>query len=58
MTTGGWVALILAVGGVILWSLWCFWKVLLTPDTSRMSAEPTIEPADAKESRERDRRDD
>lgn len=58
MTSGGWVALILAVGGVTLWTCWCFWKVLSTPDSSHMAAEPTIDPTDARKAREEENRED
>lgn len=54
MTVGGWIALILAVGGVSAWTVWCFCKVFTTPDASHLSAEPTIDPPDARETREED----
>ncbi len=58
MTAGGWLAIILAVGGVTLWVGWCFYKVFSTPDASRMTAEPTIDPPDARKSREQGERED
>ncbi len=28
MTTGGWITLIVSVGGVTLFLVWCVWRVL------------------------------
>jgi len=56
MTPGGWITLILAVGGVIAWTVWCFFRVFSTRDISHMAAEPTIEPPDEREDRKSSRR--
>jgi hypothetical protein len=56
MTLGGWITLILAVGGVTLWTVWCFVRVFNTKDVSHLAAETTIEPEDEREDRERSRR--
>lgn len=51
MTTGGWATLLMAVGGVTLWHVWCMYKVLSSKDVSHLAAESTIEFPDEEESR-------
>jgi hypothetical protein len=34
MTPGGWIVMILSVGSVTIFFLWCLWKVLTTPNES------------------------
>lgn len=35
MTWGGWIAMLLSVGGVTLLLGWCIYKVLSTPESTR-----------------------
>lgn len=35
MTLGGWIAMLLSVGGVTLLLGWCIYKVLATPESTR-----------------------
>ncbi len=47
MSPGGWLALILGVGGSSLALAWCLWRVLRTPGASeRIHAPPDLEPRD------------
>lgn len=34
MNTGGWIILLISVGGVTSLFVWCIWKVLTTPGES------------------------
>ena len=43
MTTGGWLSLILSVGGVTSLLLWCIVKVLTTPEPEHQLGP--VEPA-------------
>lgn len=56
MTLGGWITLILAIGGVTLWMIWCFVRVFSTRDVSHLAAETTIDPPDEQEERKHARR--
>lgn len=47
MTIAGWTIMILAVGGVSLFLIWCVGKVLSNPDTpSHLHSSVDIEPND------------
>ncbi len=49
MTLGGWIAMMLSVGGVTLFFAWCVYKVLSTPgSTERLHSPIDIEPPDVK----------
>lgn len=32
MTLWGWLTMLASVGGTTAWVIWCFWRVLRTPD--------------------------
>ena len=50
MTLGGWIAMILSVGGVTALSAWCVWKVLTTPgSTEHLHSQADIQTPDVKE---------
>jgi len=50
MTPGGWVVMLLSVGGVTLLLAWCIYKVFATPgSTARIHSQADIETPDIKE---------
>lgn len=50
MTAGGWVVMLLSVGGVTSLLLWCIYKVLTTPgSTERIHSQADIETPDVEE---------
>lgn len=50
MTTGGWIVMLLSVGGVISLLSWCVYKVLTTPgSTEHLHSQADIEPPDVEE---------
>ncbi len=50
MTTGGWIVMLLSVGGVISLLSWCVYKVLTTPgSTEHLHSQADIETPDVEE---------
>ena len=50
MTLGGWIVMILSVGGVTGLFLWCIYKVVTVPGaTEHLRSEVNIEPPDVRE---------
>ncbi len=50
MTLGGWVVMILSVGGVTSLLLWCIYKVLTTPESvEHLHSQADIETPDIHE---------
>jgi len=50
MTTGGWIIMVLSVGGVTSLLGWCVYKVLATPGSSEhLHAQADIETPDVEE---------
>lgn len=52
MTIGGWIIMLLSVGGVTLLFAWCLYKVLSTPGETKKVHGFEIETPDEKELRE------
>jgi hypothetical protein len=47
MTLGGWIMLLLAVGGMTIFLLWCIYKVITTPGASEhVHSQADIAPKD------------
>ncbi len=47
MTAGGWIMMIVSVGGVTAFFGWCMAKVLTTPDsTAHIHSQADIQPPD------------
>jgi len=40
MTAGGWIIMVLSVGGVTTFFGWCVWKVLSTPGSEEHVHDP------------------
>ncbi len=52
MTLGGWIIMGLSVGGTVIFFLWCFWRVLTSPEGGadlHAAIDASIEPGDDKE---------
>ncbi len=50
MTSGGWVVMLLSVGGVTFLLSWCIYKVLTTPGSSKhLHSQADIETPDVEE---------
>lgn len=50
MTTGGWIVMILAVGGMTSLLTWCIYKVMSTPgSTEHLHSQADIEMPDVEE---------
>ena len=50
MTTGGWIVMVLAVGGMTILLGWCISRVLSTPGTAeRLHGTADIEPPDTEQ---------
>lgn len=41
MTAGGWLMMILAIGGMTSLLIWCIWKVLSTPGSTEHLHSPS-----------------
>ncbi len=41
MTIGGWIIMVLAIGGMSSLLGWCIWRVLTTPGTAEHVHSPT-----------------
>ncbi|MEX2606897.1 MAG: hypothetical protein WD708_06090 [Kiritimatiellia bacterium] len=47
MTPGGWIVMIIAASGMTALLVWCVWKVLSTPQSTRHLHSPAdIDPED------------
>jgi hypothetical protein len=50
MTVGGWIVMLLSVGGVTALLGWCVYKVVTTPGSAeRLHSQADIEPPDVEE---------
>ncbi len=50
MSLGGWVIMVLSVGGVTVLLAWCLYKVVTTPEsTKHIHSQADIETPDTKE---------
>jgi len=34
LTTAGWVFMLVSCGSMVIWTAWCYFRVLTTPDTA------------------------
>lgn len=47
MTTGGWIMMLFAIGGMTTLLVWCIWKVITTPgSTDHLHSPADIDPRD------------
>lgn len=44
LTTAGWAFMLVSVGGVFVWTAWCFYKVLTAPEANEAAPPPGYGP--------------